>query len=173
MHALILSIALSMAVIGSAQAAGADTLRVNQIVRIDAPAAKVWSQIKDFDGWQSWHPAVSKTDIVEGHNNQRDAVRILTLQDGTTITERLGAYKPKAMRYQYQILQSALPVSQYISTLSVKAQGDNRSVVIWQGRFKRKDPSSNPATGADDATAIQAITAVYRSGLDNLKKVVE
>ena len=121
----------------------------------------------------AWHPAVKKTEIVSGTNNKVGAERMLTLQDDGTIKEKLLAYNAKKMTFKYSILEGVLPVSHYASTVSVQSQGDNKTLVVWQGTFKRKDLAAMPAAGQDDETALKTMTSVYRGGLDNLKKITE
>lgn len=154
-------------------AAETKTLKVQEEVVINAPASKVWDKASNFGDFGAWHPAVKKTEIVSGTNNKKGAVRLLTLQDGGTIKERLLAYNLKSMSYKYAIIEGVLPVSLYVSTVTVKAQGENKSLVVWKGTFKRKDLSEKPAAGQDDEAAVKAITGVYRGGLDNLKKISE
>jgi mxaD protein len=154
-------------------AAEADALKVQEEVVVNAPAAKVWDKVSNFGDLGAWHPAVKKTEIVSGTNNKKGAERLLTLQDGGTIKEKLLAYNTKKMTFKYSILEGVLPVSKYASTVSVKSQGENQTLVVWQGTFKRKDLSATPAAGQDDATAIKTMTSVYRGGLDNLKKISE
>jgi mxaD protein len=140
---------------------------------INAPASKVWDKASNFGDLGVWHPAVKKTEIVAGTNNQKGAERLLTLQDGGTIKEKLLSYNAKKMSYQYSILDGVLPVSNYVATVSVKSQGENKTLVVWKGSFKRKDPSAKPAAGQGDDDAVKTITGVYRGGLDNLKKISE
>jgi len=64
-------------------------------------------------------------------------------------------------------------VSSYKSNFSVKSTGDNQSSVTWSGHFKRKNVGDNPADNENDKAAKDAITGVYQSGLDNLKKMLE
>jgi len=154
-------------------AAEAKTLKVQEEVVINAPTSKVWDKASNFGDLGAWHPAVKKTEIVSGTNNKKGAVRLLTLQDGGTIKEKLLAYNPKSMSYKYEIIEGVLPVSHYSSTITVKAKGENKSLVVWKGTFKRKDTSAKPAAGQDDDAAMKAITGVYRGGLDNLKKISE
>ena len=154
-------------------AAEAKTLKVQEEVVINAPASKVWDKASNFGDLGAWHPAVKKTDIESGTNNKKGAVRLLTLQDGGTIKEKLLAYNPKSMSYKYSILEGVLPVSSYVSTVTVKSQGENKTLVVWKGSFKRKDTSANPAAGQGDEDAVKTITGVYRGGLDNLKKISE
>lgn len=150
----------------------AGSLSVVEKVSINAPADKVWAKVNNFGDLGAWHPAVAKTEIVDGVNNEKGAVRLLTLQDGGNIKETLTAYNPAANTYSYVINEGVLPVSGYASTIQVLPTASG-SEVIWQGNFKRKDLSANPAKDQDDETATKTIQAVYRGGLDQLKKISE
>lgn len=144
----------------------AKTLSVREEVSISAPAAKVWSTVSNFNDLGAWHPAVKSTEIVSGENNKVGTVRLLTLQDGGTVKEKLLAYKAKGKTFKYSILESVFPVSDYVSSVTVKADGKDKSLVVWEGTFKHKQ-------GSDDDTAVKTMTSVYRGGLDNLKKISE
>ncbi|MGH8716022.1 MAG: SRPBCC family protein [Burkholderiales bacterium] len=108
-----------------------------------------------------------------GKNNVKGAVRLLTLQDGGTIKEKLIFYNEKGMTIKYQILEGVLPVSSYVSWISVKGSKTGMTTVVWKSTFMRMDTSANPAEGQDDAAAVKTITNVYKAGLDNLKKISE
>jgi mxaD protein len=151
----------------------AKNLKVREEVSIDAPSAKVWEKVSNFNDLGAWHPAVKTTEIVSGENNKVGAERLLTLQDGGTIKEKLLKYNPKAKTFKYPIIEGVLPVSSYASSVTVKQVSKDKSLVIWEGTFKRKDISAMPAEGQDDATAVKVMTSVYRGGLDNLKKISE
>jgi len=153
--------------------AAAPRLHVTQTVAIDASAAKVWKTAKDFDSLNAWHPAVAKDAIVEGTNNTVGAVRLLTLQDGGTIKEKLLSFDAAHHKFRYAIVEGVIPVSNYTSTFVVTSAGKGKSTVTWSGRFQRKNLADNPADNENDKTATDTITGVYKSGLDNLKKVVE
>jgi len=45
--------------------------------------------------------------------------------------------------------------------------------MTWSGRFKRKNTGDKPADNENDKTAVDTMSAVYQSGLDNLKKISE
>lgn len=156
-----LGLLLSLAAAG---ALAAGTLSVTEKVDVAAPPARVWDAIKDFKGWQSWHPAIAGTDITKGGGNDKGSVRVLTTKDGAKITEELMAYDGKKHSYKYKITDSPLPVSGYVSTIEVKA-AKNGSTVVWTSKFKAK--------GASDADAKKTIAGIYRAGLDNLKNVVK
>jgi mxaD protein len=150
----------------------ATTLHVEEKVMINAPADKVWAKVNNFGDLGAWHPAVASTEIIEGNNNEVGVTRLLTLQDGGKITEKLIAYDDAAKTYSYVIIEGVLPVSGYASTIQVIPTGSG-SEVVWAGNFKRKDRSANPTKGQDDEAATTTISAVYRGGLDNLKKITE
>jgi mxaD protein len=163
----------ALAAVSLAALAAAPVLKVSKEVTIDAAPDQVWAKIKDFDGLNTWHPAVAKDEILSGKNNEVGAVRQLTLKDGGTIKEKLLAFDPKHHSFKYAILEGVLPVSDYTSIVSVTAAGKGKSTVTWSGAFKRKDTSDKPAANADDATATKTMGGVYQGGLDNLKKMVE
>jgi mxaD protein len=151
----------------------ATLLTVEEKIEINAPSKVVWSKLHNFADMGAWHPAVKKTEIVEGKTNKPGAVRVLTLQDGGTIKEKLLAYKFKERTFEYAIVEGVLPVSDYVSTLTVGETKDGKSLVVWKGNFKRKDISDKPATGQGDDDAVKTITSVYKGGLENLKKISE
>jgi mxaD protein len=140
----------------------AGPLSVKEKVELPVPPEKAWDLIKDFDGWQNWHPAAASTEITsDKKGNKAGVVRVLTLKDGGKLTEKLTHYQPKAFSYTYVIMDSPLPVTGYESTLQVKATKSG-SVVTWSSHFKAKE-------GTADADALKTIRGIYRAGLDNLK----
>ena len=118
-------------------------------------------------------PCCWNVEIVAGSNNQVGAERVLTLRDGGTVREKLLGFDPKHHRFRYTMIEGALPVSGYVSVLSIKGAGPNRSKVTWSGTFKRKNTGASPAASENDAAATKAVGAVYRAGLDNLKKIID
>ena len=47
-------------------------------------------------------------------------MRVLTTKDGGKFTEELVAFDAASRSYQYQILESPVPVTDYVSTIEVK-----------------------------------------------------
>ncbi|HAF00815.1 MAG TPA: SRPBCC family protein [Methylophilaceae bacterium] len=170
-----LTVVLGLVVLGACATSGskgiAGDLKVEEKVSINAPASKVWEKVSNFGDLGAWHPAVAKTEI-SGEANKMGAVRILTLQDGGTIKETLTSYSASGMTYAYVINEGVLPFSDYASKILVKPT-QSGSEVIWTGHFKRKDLSATPVKGQDDEAAINTAHAVYRGGLDHLKKILE
>ncbi len=147
-------------------------LQVTETVTIQAAATEIWARIKSFDGLASWHPLFAKSSLVSGANGKVGAVRALTVKDGPTFTEELLEYSDADLTFTYRIIESPLPLADYLSTLSV-TPGSAAAAIKWTGTFKRKNPADTPPAGEDDASAIKLIEVVYKTGLDNLKRMLE
>ena len=154
------ALGLAIALIATSALAG-NVLSVKEKVELPVPPDKAWAMIKDFDGWQNWHPAIASTEILSGKGNTRGTVRVLTTKDGGKITERLDRYQPKGFSYTYRNMDSPLPVTDYVSTIQVKGSKSG-SVVMWRSHFKAKE-------GTEDAEALKTMRGIYTAGLDNLK----
>lgn len=111
---------------------------------IDLPASaeEVWRLIGGFDALPDWLPYIPKSESSEGGR-----VRSLANPNGEAIVERLIAFDHAARSYTYAILQAPFPVTDYQSTLQVKAASDGKgSRVEWSGQFTPKGVSSEEAS---------------------------
>ena len=157
----------------NAGAAIDETIRLKETIEINAPADKVWAKIGSFAD-MSWHPAIAKTEMTGGKAEEVGAARVLSIKDnGGNINEVLTAIDAAGMSMKYEITESVLPVREYGATLKVESAGEGKSLVTWRAMFKRKDPANPGAKGQDDAAAKEAIGGIFKSGLENLKKISE
>lgn len=150
-------------------------LHVNESVAIEAPPAKVWNLVKDWNALHKWHPAFSNTEIKSGTNNKVGAIRTLTMADGgSQFDEELDEFNNKKRKYGYRIItDSPLPVADYSSTIQVRpGKTKGSSTLVWKGKFKRK-VADNPPAGQDDAGVKKTISGAYQAGLQNVKKMAE
>jgi carbon monoxide dehydrogenase subunit G len=155
----------------TAGAHGPTRQKVVEKVTINAPAAAVWARIKNFDSLKDWHPIIAESPASQG--NTVGSVRSLKVKGGGELTETLEGYDDAAMKYNYRAKDGgALPVTNYTSTITVTASG-NQSIVEWRGAFYRGHPGNEPPPEQNDDAAVKAITGVYQSGLANLKKLAE
>lgn len=156
----------------AAEAHGPSRQKVSKSVEINAPADKVWTIVGNFQD-MSWHPAVAKT---EGSGaNAPGAKRTLTLSGGGTIEETLTKHDDAGRSLSYEITHvdvKVLPVSNYSSTLSVTADG-GKSTLTWRGAFYRGYMNNDPPAELNDEAAVKAVTGVYESGLEAVKKTAE
>ena len=132
--------------------------KVNLSTELDVSSEKVWDLIGGFNALPDWHPAVEKSEL-----EQEGSMRKLSLAGGGTIIEKLEKKDDLNRVYSYSIIDSPLPVANYVATISVTDLGNGKAKVEWSGEFK---PS-----GASETDAVKVIQGIYQAGLDNLKKM--
>lgn len=156
----------------AAWAHGPTRQKVVETIEINAPADKVWAVVSNFQD-MSWHPAFPKTEGTGG--NEANATRILTTKDGGKINEKLNTIDAAKKTIKYEITEvdvKVVPVTGYESWITVKGEGD-KSTVEWRGKFYRGFVNNDPPPELNDDAAVAAITGVYKSGLEALKKKLE
>jgi Polyketide cyclase / dehydrase and lipid transport len=121
-----------------------------------ASADAVWAKIGDFCGIGKWHPAIEKC-VLSADGKERT----LSLKGGGTIVEKQEKRDDAAHSYTYSIVSGPLPVTNYMSTISVASAGAG-STITWSGKYDAK--------GASDADAKKTIDGVYQGGVDQLVK---
>ncbi len=151
---------------GIAFAHGPTRQKAVESIEIDAPPAKVWALLKDWGGMATWHPAIAEVNV-------NGTERILNLKGGGKVVEELEAVDDASMSLRYRMKDPGpVPVNNYSAQMSVAAVG-TKTMVNWKGAFYRAFLNNDPPAGQDDAAAVTAITGIYKSGLENLKKVAE
>lgn len=126
---------------------------------VGAPSAApdaVWANVGDFCGIAKWHPVVEKCTL-----SADGGVRTRDLKGGAVIHEKLEKRDDAARSYSNSIIDSPLPVANYLSTISVVADGA-ASKIVWISKYDAKV--------ASNADAMRVIDGVYQAGIDALVK---
>ncbi len=126
-------------------------------------ADALWQAMGSFAAIGDWHPMVEK---VESKGEQKGSVRTLHLIGGAKLVERLEELSPRERLYRYSITDSPLPISNYVSEIRVKDNGDGTSIVEWSSDF-----TVNTSTPTGENDVVKTIQEVYRAGLDNLSRL--
>ena len=170
-----LGIAIASAAMPSAVFAhGPSRQKVTESVEINAPAAKVWALIGNFQNLD-WCEGVTKT-TGTGGNEPNNATRVVTLTGGATYTQDLTRYEPATMTYAYftdKIDIKVLPVNDYSGVISVQAEPGDKSKVTWEAAFYRGYMNNDPPPNLSDAASLKAVTKLVRTRLDGLKTKME
>lgn len=195
----ILSFALAamMAIPMMASAHGPSRQKVVETIVINASPEKVWAMVGDFQGLHNWHPDVVSTEM-NGENRVLSLAQSEedknAEKDVSTITEELKKLDNEKMTIKYKIVDMSsdktvsykeikydvptIPVHNYLGTITVKAV-DGGSEVTWTGKFYRvyqlnydKVEPRYPE-GLGDQDGVDAVTSIYKAGLENLKKICE
>jgi uncharacterized protein YndB with AHSA1/START domain len=132
---------------------------------IDAPAARVWERIRDFNGLPRWHPAIRDSRIENGEPPDRvGCVRDFHLQNGDRIREKLLGLSDYDMFVTYAILESPMPLENYVATLRLTPVTDgDRTFVEWTAEFD--------CAAEVEAELVENIGRnVFQGGFDALKR---
>ena len=123
-------------------------------------ADALWQAIGSFAAIGDWHPMMEK---VEADGENKGSTRRLQLVGGAQILERLEEVSSTERLYRYSIVQSPLPIKDYVSEIRVKDNGDGTSTVEWSSDFN--------VNSSNESDVVKTIQSVYQAGLDNLRKM--
>lgn len=132
---------------------------------IDAPAPKVWDRVRDFNGLPNWHPAIRESRIEENQPADKvGCVRDFRLQNGDRIRERLLGLSDFDMFCTYSILESPMPLENYVATLRLTPISDgDRTFVEWTAQFD--------CAPEEEQGLVEGIGGnVFQVGFDSLKR---
>lgn len=132
---------------------------------IDAPAARVWERVRDFNGLPRWHPRIRDSRIEDALPSDKvGCIRNFNLQNGDNIREQLLGLSDYDLFCTYAILESPMPLTNYVATLRLTpvTEGD-RCFIEWSAEF-----SCDPA---DEDGLVAGIGGnVFQGGFDALKR---
>ncbi|MEO1724997.1 MAG: SRPBCC family protein [Pseudomonadota bacterium] len=132
---------------------------------IDAPATKVWERVRDFNALPRWHPRIRDSRIEDALPSDKvGCIRNFNLQNGDMIREQLLGLSDYDMFCTYAILESPMPLEDYIATLRLTpvTEGE-RCFIEWSAEFS--------CAPEDEAELVEGIgTNVFQGGFDALKR---
>ena len=132
---------------------------------INASAADVWDRIRDFNGLPKWHPRIRDSRIEDALPADKvGCIRNFNLQNGDNIREQLLGMSDYDLLQSYAILESPMPLTDYMATLRLTPVTDGeRCFAEWSAEFDC-DPK-------DEAELVSGIgTNVFQGGFDALKR---
>ena len=132
---------------------------------INAPAEKVWERIRDFNGLPNWHPAIRDSRIENAEPADKvGCVRDFHLQNGDRIREKLLGLSDYDMFCTYAILESPMPLTDYVATLRLTPVTDGgRTFIEWSADFEcAEEDAEGLVTGIG--------SNVFQAGFDALKR---
>lgn len=132
---------------------------------IGAPAARVWERVRDFNGLPGWHPRIRDSRIEDALPADKvGCIRHFHLQNGDVIREQLLGLSDYDMFCTYGILESPMPIEDYVATLRLTPITDgDRCFIEWSAEF-----TCAPDVEAEWVSNIG--TGVFQTGIDALKR---
>ena len=134
----------------------ASALELSESADVAASPADAWAAIADFCSIKDWHPVIAECEQFEQDGK---TMRTLTTGDGGELLEELNGLDDSGMSMTYSIIESPLPIADYVSTIGVAESGDG-ATITWSSEFD--------AAGVSDDEALELMTGIYRAGLDAL-----
>ena len=131
---------------------------------IDAPIDRVWAVLRDFNSHHRWHPAVDASQMENNLNGDVvGGVRRFNLSDGAELREQLLRHDDRDHTFTYCILDSPLPLFDYVSTVRLKPVTDsNQTFWDWHAQF------SAPADRAEELECLVG-QQIYEAGFAGLR----
>jgi NADPH:quinone reductase len=143
-------------------------VEVRRSTIVDAPIEQVWALLRDFNGHDSWHPAIAKSRIEDGSPVDRiGAVRNFQLADGSRIREQLLSLSDHSKTFEYCIIEAPLPLMGYVARVSLLPVTDGEQT-YWEWRSKFQAPQSR-------AKALEKLVAedIYEAGFRAIKQLLK
>jgi NADPH:quinone reductase-like Zn-dependent oxidoreductase len=143
-------------------------MRLNRVTRstvIDAPIERVWAVLRDFNSHVHWHPVVAESYIEDGlPADQVGCVRNFRLADGNALREQLIALSDHDYISTYCILDTTIPLIDYVATVKLKPVTDGAQTFWhWESTF------ATPV-GRERELTEQVGRNVYEGGFDALRR---
>ena len=132
---------------------------------LDAPVDRVWARIRDFNALPRWHPLIAESQIEDGLPSDKiGCVRNFRLQNGDRIRERLLGLSDHDLFCTYTILESPMPLENYVATLRLTpvSVGD-QTFIEWTAEF-------DCAPEVEEELVTDIGQNVFRGGFESLKR---
>lgn len=142
-------------------------LEVRRSTVIDAPLDEVWRILRDFNGHDRWHPAVAESKLAGAEfTDQVGSLRDFRLTGGERVKEQLLSLSDKSHSFSYAIVESDVPLNDYVAHVALKPVTDGRRT-FWDWRSKFRPPA-----GREQELAQLVAEGVYDAGFAAIRALV-
>jgi hypothetical protein len=132
---------------------------------LNASVDRVWEVLRDFNGHDRWHPAVTESTIERGQSSAKvGCVRRFKLADGSELREQLLSLSDLEQAYSYCLLDTPVPLFNYVSHVSLVPVTDgDRTFWQWESRFD---------TRQGEAAEMAAMVGdnIYQAGFEAIRQ---
>lgn len=112
-------------------------VRVLKSTIIPASCDQVWAILREFNGFDRWHPEFKSSQIERNEDDDRvGCTRKFRLADGSELRERLLALSDAEQSFSYCLLETPLPLFNYVAHARLVPVTDrDQTYWEWEGRF--------------------------------------
>lgn len=132
---------------------------------IDASTDQVWAILRDFNGFDRWHPALAASAIERSQSADRiGCVRRVKLADGSELREQLLALSDLEQSYRYCLLDTPIPLFNYVAHVRLLPVTDgDRTFWHWESRFTTRPAEEKSMTDL-------VSEGIFQAGFDAIRK---
>lgn len=135
---------------------------------IRAPINVVWPLLRDFNAHERWHPAVDRSDLEAGkQGDQVGSIRNFYLTSNEHLREQLLGLSDKDHQLRYTIVESDIPLGNYVAEISLKSISDvDQTLWCWRSSF-------DTPPGQEETLKKLVAENVYAAGFEAVRARVE
>jgi hypothetical protein len=140
-------------------------VRVVKSTVLRSPIDRVWEVLRDFNGFDRWHPAVATSGTERGRPaDQVGCVRRLRLKDGSELREQLITLSDLERCFSYCLLDTPIPLFNYVAHVRLVPVTDgDRTFWSWQSSFTTR-------RGEEQAMARLVGEEIYQAGFAAIRQ---
>jgi hypothetical protein len=140
-------------------------VRVTRSTVLLSPIERVWEVLRDFNGFDRWHPAIATSETERGApGDQVGCVRRLRLKDGSELREQLLTLSDLEQCFSYCLLDTPIPLFNYVAHVRLVPVTDgDRTFWSWQGTFTTR-------RGEEQAMARLVGEDIFRAGFAAIRR---
>jgi len=129
---------------------------------ISAPLQHVWEYTRDFNGLPKWFPGVVDSHIEPGVAvNQPGCIRNFGLEGGPRIREKLLAISEQDHSWNYTMVESPLPITNYVATVRLSAGNGTATLAEITSQFD--------VPPAQEKEIVGLLTNIYNGAFELLR----
>lgn len=106
---------------------------VENSITFNANADNVWAYLSDLGNLENLVPSTIKHSITDGYG--KGSTVTLTLVNNGKIVEKVTSFCERKRKISYIMIETSLPIQNYLATFSVKDIDDNRVKVTFTASF--------------------------------------
>ena len=132
---------------------------------LNASVEEAWDVLRDFNGHESWHPAIAGSEIERGYPADKiGCVRRFHLTDGSELREQLLTLSDLETCFSYCLLETPVPLFNYVAHVRLIPVTDgDRTFWQWESRFDTRE-------GEADAMSKLVGEQIYEAGFNAIKQ---
>jgi hypothetical protein len=131
---------------------------------LDAPIEAVWEVLRDFNGFDRWHPSIDASQMERGAPADKvGCVRKVRLADGSELREQLLGLSEAETMFTYCLLDTPVPLFNYVAHIRLIPVTDgDRTFWQWEGNFTARPEEQAAMIALVDEGIFQAGFAAIR-----------